>query len=159
MARIHWTGIPAAAWLAQKTVKGTARAGAGIAGGAGRFMTNEGNMPLIAAGAITAGAGAALMDRDGPWRGDIFPRAQEAITGDPNAIQNVAMGALSTAATGDMGTTNEFGLEETGVPSSYYYGRPVNRNYYGNHEGFTARGRHGNPVSGDVVFGMYNLRR
>ncbi len=96
----------------------------------------------LVGGAVVAGGASAIMDKDGPWRGSIIPNVQSAAFGDPNAIQNMATGAIIAGVSRDPNETNN--------PTNFYYGEPVNP------QGMVDRP--GGP-SGDLVFGMYNLRR
>lgn len=95
-------------------------------------------MPLAVGGIATAGvmgAGAAIMDREGPWA-DV----QEFAFGDPDAIR-----ASLKAGVSDFMSRNN---NDVYGRNDVYYGQPVS----------TSSART-NPISGDMVFGMYNLRR
>lgn len=98
---------------------------------------------LLGIGA-TAGVIGGLTDKDGPWRNEIIPGVQETLSGDPNALQNLASAAISTEISGYD--------EDVYRPAQYYYGEYFNAKPRANQ-------RTNNPVQGDVVFGMYNLRR
>ena len=119
----------------------------------GRLVRRAGGglgLGALIGGAAGVGVLSSLFDREGPWRGDIFPRAQEAITGDPNAIQSQAASAV-------IGNIIQDNRPDTTSPTNYYYGRPINPQMYMRRTGDSIGAR--NPVSGDVVFGSYNRRR
>lgn len=85
------------------------------------------------AGAI--GAGKALINEDGPM-GDV----QESLYGSRQAYRGVMQGSIATSM-----NRNE---DSIGGGGDYYYGRYVD----------TSSGSN-TPVSGDMILGMYNLRR
>lgn len=93
--------------------------------------------------AATAGVARGLTDPEGTWRQDVYPTAQEIAFGNPRAVQDSMRAGLSAA----MSSSPE---EDVMLPGDYYYSRPVN-----------LRGNKSTniPVSGEIVFGMYNLRR
>lgn len=102
-------------------------------------MSRLGKAGLVGAG--VAGVASGLGDPDGPWRGSIFPNVQNAMFDDPNALQHLGSAQISTAIADSF-------RDDVSRPNDYYYGN-----------GYNARARTGQPVSGDMVFGMYNLRR
>ena len=155
----------AAGWIGNKTAGGAARTVGAVAQTAGGIASTRVGRGAILGGAVLAGVGSALGDKEGPYRGEMFPVAQEAWFGEPSAIQNMAAAGIST------GVQDAFRDEPlTTNPTNYYYGQPVNVGSTGwNTPGVRQRdsgilsmqassGRR-NPVQGDIVFGMHNLRR
>jgi len=95
-------------------------------------------MPMAVAGigvAAVGGATSGVLDREGPWA-DV----QEFAFGDPEALRASMKAGLSEMVSG---SDNVYGRNDS------YYGRPIS----------TDRDHGPAPVSGDMVFGMYNLRR
>ena len=131
-------GVGKTAWWAAKPARaaGSAAGRRGMAGGAGA-------VGVIMGGAAVAGAGSAIMDREGPYAG-----LQEEMFGDRDAIRYSMQAGLKTAF--DRG--NRHDIEG---PGDYYYGRPVDVPAIARRRGSGAS----TPVSGDTVFGMWNLRR
>lgn len=125
------------AWWAAKKSGQAASAGVRSAGSTGRTT------PLLVGGAGVAGIGSAVVDREGPY-GDL----QEEVMGDRDAVRYMMQAGIRTAFSRDQ-------RHNMPGPMEYYYGRPVNVSAMNERRssGIT------NPVSGDVVFGMYNLRR
>jgi len=119
--------------------RGRAASWLGRQGGkASRRTLGDSFMPIAMTGIVGAGiygGASAIMDEDGPW-GDI----QEQAMGDRGAIK----------ASMKAGISNIFNNPEEDIlgRGDYYYGQA------------TSTGRGGPlPVSGDIVFGQYNLRR
>lgn len=117
--------------------------------GAGRAASWLGRRPKIGAAAVVGGAalygaGSAIMNPDGPW-GEV----QETTLGDRNAIRASVKANIQTA----MDRSDRWDMPG---PMDRYYGSPVDV------PRLAAKNRRSSgsstPVSGDVVFGMYNLR-
>ena len=98
---------------------------------------------------VAAGLGAmvgtigALTNPDEVWQKEVFPTAQEMAFGNPRMVQESMRAGLTAVLSSGA-------EEDTHIAGDYYYGRPVD---------LKANKTLGTPVSGEIVFGMYNLRR
>lgn len=137
---------------------------------------------LLIGGAVTAGAISGFMEPEGSWRSSIFPTTQSALFDDPNAIQNLAIGGAGDAFSSDPSkeikrgnlfndaddpaigsilglatVNNNYSKGYSGLPTNYYYGEPISSKTYQRTSGQSIGSSH--PVTGNVVFGMWNMRR
>lgn len=95
------------------------------------------------------GGMAAVGSAEGPYRQSIIPDMQEGMLGDPNALGNSMRAGLVSEITNQNSNQG---------PDDYYYGRDVNPYAMANRANRKqARGQ--NPVSGELVFGLWNLRQ
>lgn len=134
----------AAGWLGKKTARGAGKAAVGTARGTGRAVIGRrGGATAVMGGVAALGVGSAVLDREGP-----YAEMQEVAFGDRDAIRYSMKAGLNTAFDG----SDKWDIQGTG---DRYYGRPVD--VPGMHKRRSSGS--GTPVSGDVVFGLYNLRR
>lgn len=119
-------------------VAGVGRA-AGWLGRRGKLGTTA-----LVGGAAIYGAGEAIMDPDGP-----YGNLQEDFMGDRNAIRASMRANIQTA----IDRSDRWDMPG---PVDNYFGNPVNVPRMAAKNRSTGATT---PVSGDVVFGLYNLRR
>lgn len=138
MTRKIARGVGKTAWWSTKPARA-----AGSAAGRRVMAGGKGATGVVLGGAAVLGAGSAIMDREGRY-GDL----QEQAFGDRDAIRYSMKAGLKTAF--DPSTQ----YDRQG-PMDYYYGRPVDPSaiFSRRSSGSTT------PVSGDTVFGMFNLRK
>lgn len=101
--------------------------------------------PLIA-GAAATGAVMGVAGGDSVYRREIFPDMQETFMGDRNAMNNMVRANI-------WATFNQ-NPDEVRRPNDYLYGQPIDPQAMYNQR----RAPQAPPVSGQVVWGMYNMR-